>query len=119
MKVLYVVNAWDNKYIEFRAVQVVEEDEKEFEILDRVNVEGYVHSFPKNKLNVEFDLGYVTDKLDKEALRIQIDRIYKKLKEQYSKDEENEDSSLNDKYYKVSLDLLERIVPTNQIIEKN
>lgn len=119
MKVLYVVNAWDNKYIEFRAVQVIEENEKEFEILDRVNVENYIHNFPKERLNIEFDLGYVTDKLDKETLRIQIDRIYNNLKEKYYKDEKNEDSSLNDKYYKVSLDLLERIVPTNQIIEKN
>lgn len=119
MKVLYVVNAWDNKYIEFRAVQVIEENEKEFEILDRVNVENYIHNFPKSKLNIEFDLGYVTDKLDKETLRIQIDRIYNNLKEKYYKDEKNEDSYLNDKYYKVSLDLLEKIVPTNQIIEKN
>lgn len=117
MKVLYVVNTYDEKYVNFRAVQVVEENEKEFEILDRVNVEDYIHNFPKKKMNVEFDLGYVTDKLDKEALRIQIDRIYKKLKEQYSKDEENKDSSLNDKYYKISVDLLDRVVPTNQIIE--
>lgn len=119
MKVLYVVNAWDNKYIQFRAVQVIEENEKEFEILDRVNVENYIHNFPKERLNIEFDFGYVTDKLDKETLRIQIDRIYNNLKEKYYKDEKNEDSYLNDKYYKVSLDLLEKIVPTNQIIEKN
>ena len=117
MKVLYVVNTYDEKYVNFRAVQVVEENEKEFKILDRVNVEDYIHNFPKEKMNVEFDLGYVTDKLDKEALRIQIDRIYKKLKQQYSKDEEHKDSSLNDKYYKISVDLLDRVVPTNQIIE--
>lgn len=38
MKVLYVVNTYDEKYVNFRAVQVAEENEKEFEILDRVNV---------------------------------------------------------------------------------
>ena len=81
------------------------------------NLKNYIHNFPKEKLNIEFNLGYVTDKLDKEALRIQIDRIYKELKEQYSKDEENKDSFLNDKYYKISVDLLDSIVSTNQIIE--
>ena len=111
MKVLYVVNAWDNKYVNFYAVQVMNEDEKEFEILDRVNVEGYIHSFPKNKLNVEFDLGYVTDELNKEVLKVQIDRIYNKLRSEYSKSEEKEDSSINDKYYKANLELLERCVP--------
>ncbi len=119
MKVLYVVNAWDNKVIDFRAVQVMKENEKEFEILDRVNVENYIHVFPKEKLYVEFKLGYVTDKLDKEALKIQIDRIYNKVKEQYYKSEDKEYSLYNDKCYKSCLNLLDVIVPTNQIIEKN
>ena len=47
MKVLYVVNAYDGKYVDFHAVQVIGENENEFEILDRMNVENYVHNFPK------------------------------------------------------------------------
>ena len=118
MKVLYVVNAWDNKVIDFRAVQVIKENEEEFEILDRVNVENYIHVFPKEKLNVEFELGYVTDKLYKKALKIQIDRIYNKVKEQYYKSEDKEYSLYNDRCYKSWLNLLDVIVPTDQIIEK-
>ena len=44
MKVLYVVNAYDGKYVDFHAVQVIGENENEFEILDRMNVENYVHN---------------------------------------------------------------------------
>ena len=110
MKILYVVYACDNKYVDFHGVQVTEETEDGFTILDRVNVENYVHEFPKNKLNVEFDMGYVTDKLDKEALKIQIDRIYNKLKEKHLKDGEAQYGRVNDRYYEGSVKDLERCV---------
>ena len=83
MKVLYVVNTCDNKYVNFHAVQVMSENESEFEILDKMNVENYVHNFPKDKIDIELELAYVTDKLDKETLKVQIDRIYNKLREKY------------------------------------
>ena len=108
MKILYVVYAYDNKYVDFHGVQVTEETEEGFTILDKVNVENYIHEFPKNKLNVEFDFGYVTDKLDKEALKIQIDRIYNKLKEKHLKDGETQYDRVNDRYYKGSVKDLER-----------
>ena len=50
MKVLYVVNVVNEKYVDFHAVQVEDEIEKYFIILDRMNVENYVHTFPKNKI---------------------------------------------------------------------
>lgn len=118
MKILYVVNACDNKYVDFHGVQVTEEREDGFTILDRVNVENYIHEFPKNKLNIEFDMGYVTDKLDKEALKIQIDRIYNKLKEKHLKNGETQDSMVNDRYYEGSIEGLKRCV-TSEEYEKS
>ena len=84
MKVLYVVNV-----------------ENDFIILDRMNVENYVHTFPKNKIGVELDLAYVTDKLDKKSLKIQIDRIYNKLNKVCS-----DQDIVAERYYKSSIDLL-------------
>ena len=105
MKVLYVVNVVDEKYVDFHAVQVEDENENDFIILDRMNVENYVHTFPKNKIDVELELAYVTDKLDKESLRIQIDRIYNKLNKVYS-----DQDVIAERYYKSSLDLLKRCI---------
>ena len=82
-KVLYVVNTVEvnnNKCVHFYAVQVKNETDNEFIIIDKINIENYTYSFPKNKINVEFETAFVTDKLNKEILRTQIDRIYKKLK---------------------------------------
>jgi len=118
VKILYVVYACDNKYVDFHGVQVTEETEESFTILDKVNIENYIHEFPKNKLNVEFDFGYVTDKLDKEALKIQIDRIYNKLKEKHLKDGEVQYSMVNDRYYTGSLKDLE-ICVTPEEYEKS
>lgn len=110
MKVLYVVNACDSKYVDFHAVQVIGENENEFEILDRMNVENYVHNFPKDKINIELELAYVTDKLDKETLKFQIDRVYNKLKEKYIKNDEKQLNETNENYYKSSIDLLKRCI---------
>ena len=110
MKTLYVVYACDNKYVDFHGVQVTEETEEGFTILEKVNIEEYIHEFPKNKLNVEFDMGYVTDKLDKETLKIQIDRIYNKLKEKHLKEGETQYGIVNDRYYTGSLNDLEECV---------
>jgi len=110
VKILYVVYACDNKYVDFHGVQVMEETEDGFNILDKVNVENYIHEFPKDKLNVEFDMGYVTDKLDKEKLKIQIDRIYNKLKEKHLKDGEKQYNIVNDRYYTGCLKDLEKCV---------
>ncbi len=110
MKVLYVVNAYDGKYVDFHAVQVIGENEEEFDILDKMYVENYVHKFPKNKINIELELAYVTDKLDKDSLKIQIDRIYNKLKEKYLKENETQLEETNENYYRSSIDLLKRCV---------
>lgn len=107
MNVLYVVNAYDNKYVDFHAVQITEENDNEFIILDKMNIENYVHNFPKDKINVELDMGYVTDSLDKRKLKIQIDRIYNKLKKKYSENEEKDLYEINERYYKSSIELLE------------
>lgn len=110
MKVLYVVNACDNKYVDFHAVQVIGENEFEFETLDKINIEKYIHKFPKNKMHIELDLAYVTDKLEKEILKIQIDRIYNKLKEKHLNNKEKQYCKTNEDYYKSSIDLLNRCV---------
>lgn len=118
MKVLYVVNACDNKYVDFHAVQVTQESENEYDILDKMNVENYVHKFPKKKINIEFELAYVTDKLDKKLLKIQIDRIYNKLKEKHLKDKEKQFAKTNEIYYKSSIDLLKRCVTPKEYEEQ-
>lgn len=110
MKVLYVVNTCDNKYVNFQSVQIMEEKENEFIILDKMEIEEYVHNFPKSKINVEFNMGYVTDKLDKTLLRKQIDRIYEKLKNMYLNNGETQYAETNEAYYKSSIDLLRRCV---------
>lgn len=94
MKILYVVNTYDDKYINFYAVQVESETEQDFILfsMDKINIENYVQTFPKSLLNYELDMGYVTDKLDKDALKIQIDRIYDKLKKRI---ENSYQSSIN------------------------
>lgn len=118
MKVLYIVNDYDNKYVDFHAVQVIEENESEYDILDKMNVENYIHKFPKNKINVELELAYVTDKLDKKILKNQIDRIYNKLKEKHLKNKEKQFVETNEEYYKSSIDLLKRCVTLEKYEEK-
>lgn len=113
MKLLYVVRCYKNKYVDFGAVQVREENEEEFITIDKINIIEkyfteeikYVNTFPKEKLNVELDYGYVTDKLDKEVLKTQIDRIYNKLQNNYRKMLEK-----NEQLYKSSIDVLNKCI---------
>lgn len=120
-KVLYVVNTVEvnnNKCVHFYAVQVKNETDNEFIIIDKINIENYTYSFPKNKINVEFETAFVTDKLNKEILRTQIDRIYKKLKKLHP----NQDI-IAEKYYIDSIDFLKKcIIPeeyeARKLIEK-
>ena len=120
-KVLYVVNTVEvnnNKCVHFYAVQVKNETDNEFIIIDKINIENYTYSFPKNKINVEFETAFVTDKLNKEILRTQIDRIYKKLKRLHP----NQDI-IAEKYYIDSIDFLKKcIIPeeyeARKLIEK-
>lgn len=115
MKVLYVINAFENKFVYFHAVQITKENEIEFTTLDKINItdkeplgeeKQYIYTFPKNKLNQELEMGYVTDKLDKEVLKVQMNRIYNKLKEEYLYlYNENED------YYKDNLNKINNCIP--------
>lgn len=110
MKTLYVVNACDNKYVDFYAVHVEEDKEDEFIVSDKINIEGYIHNFPKDKINVEFDFGYVIDTLDKVLLRKQIDRIYENLKKKHLDEGEVQYAKTNEDYYKSDIDLLKRCI---------
>ena len=113
MKLLYVVKAHENKYVKFNAVQVREENEKGFITIDKINIiekdfteeVKYINTFPKNKLNKELEMGYVTDKLDKEVLKTQIDRIYNKLQNNYRQMLEK-----NEQLYKRSMELLDKCI---------
>ena len=113
MKVLYVVKVDRDKCVKFNAVQVREENEKEFITIDKINIIEkdfteeiqYINTFPKNKINAELDYGYVTDVLDKEVLRVQIDRIYNKLQNNYRQMLEK-----NEQLYKSSIDLLDKCI---------
>ena len=113
MKLLYVVKADRDGCVKFNAVQVRKETQEEFITIDKINIIEkyfteeikYVNTFPKEKLNVELDYGYVTDKLDKEVLKTQIDRIYNKLQNNYRKMLEK-----NEQLYKSSIDVLNKCI---------
>lgn len=115
MKVLYVVKVDRDRCVKFNAVQVREETQEEFITIDKINIKEkdftgeikykYINTFPKNKLNQELEMGYVTDKLDKEVLKIQINRIYNRLKKNYIELLEK-----NEKFYKDSIDLLDKCI---------
>ena len=120
MKVLYVVKAESGKYASFKAVQVWEEREEDFEIVDKIEIEDYIHEFPKNKLNTEFEFGYVTDKLDKRMLKTQLNRVYCKLCEIQRKSNDIDSLDWNTRYYERSLEGLDRcITPEELKKEKN
>lgn len=120
MKVLYVVKAESGKYASFKAVQVWEEREEDFEIVDKIEIEDYIHEFPKNKLNTEFEFGYVTDKLDKRMLKTQLNRVYCKLCEIHRKNNDMDSLDGNTRYYEGSLEDLEGcITPEELQKEKN
>lgn len=115
MKVLYVVKVDRDRCVKFNAVQIREENEKEFIAIDKINIMEkdftgeikykYINTFPKNKLNQELEMGYVTDKLDKEVLKLQINRIYNKLQNNYRKMLEK-----NEQLYKSSMELLDKCI---------
>lgn len=111
MKVLYVVYANGEKYVDFHAVEIMNENENEFDIVDRINIEQYTHNFPKDKLNFEFSEGYVTDKLDKAKLKEQIDRIFNVLQKKHLDNNERKDAEINKDYYNLSINSLEGCVP--------
>lgn len=108
MKVLYVINLYQNKYIDFHAVQIKDETEEDYITIDKINVENYKYNFPKNKLNFEFNMAYVTNELDKKTLKQQIDRIYNKSKELHY-NEVNIDTQY-EIYYELALDYLDKCV---------
>lgn len=114
MKLLYVVYAVSGKYASFQAVQVMEERDDEFEIVDKMEIEDYIHKFPKNKLNKEFEFWYVTDKLDKIMLKAQLDRIYCKLCEIHGKNKDIESLRGNTRYYDGSVEDLDRCVSSEE-----
>ena len=113
MKVLYVVKVDRDRCVKFNAVQVREETQEEFITIDKINIKEkdftgeikYINTFPKNKLNKELEMGYVTDKLDKEVLKLQINRIYNKLQNNYRQILEK-----NEKLYKNSMELLDKCI---------
>lgn len=110
MKLLYVVYAVSGKYASFKVVQVMEEREDEFEIVEKMEIGDYIHKFPKNKLNKEFELWYVTDKLDKRMLKAQLDRIYCKLCEIHGKNKDIESLRGNTRYYEGSVEDLTKCI---------
>lgn len=110
MKVLYIVYAVSEKYASFKVVQVMEEREDEFEIVDKMEIEDYIHTFPKNKLNKEFEFWYVADKLDKIMLKAQLDRIYCKLCEIHGKNKDTKSLIFNTRYYLGSVEDLDGCV---------
>ena len=114
MKVLYVVYAYVNKLVYFHAVQVTKEDEKEYTTLDRIDIENYINHFPKDKLNIEFETGFVTDKLDKKVLKDQITRIYQNLKEKLINIGDESGIEENDIYYKAQLEKLEETLTVEE-----
>ncbi len=110
MKILYVVYNYNNEFVDFYGAQVEDENEKEYITIDKIKIGEYKHIFPKDKLNVEFEDGYVTDVLDKPEIKKQLNRIYEKLKKLHIEKEEHLSYEDNENNYKYILKRLEKIM---------
>lgn len=110
MKVLYVVYNYNNEFADFYGAQVENENEKEYITIDRIKIGEYKHNFPKDKLNVEFEDGYVTDVLDKQKIKEQLDRIHQRLTKLHLENAENPSYKDNGSNYKYVLERLEKLM---------
>ncbi len=75
MDKLYVINKFDNcDIIKFNTVSIIEENEKEFILLDKIQGENI---FLKENLDKEFEFLYVTK--NKRKIKKQLKRIYNNI----------------------------------------
>lgn len=110
MKVLYVVYNHNNEFVDLYGAQVENENEKEYITVDRIKIGEYKHNFPKDKLNFEFEDGYVTDVLDKPKIKEQLDRIYQELTKLHLKNENQSSYKDNESNYNYALERLEKMM---------
>lgn len=117
MKLLYIINTsnYEMKYINFFATYIDDEDEKVIISSDRLRIESYKHTFPKDKLNFEFEFGFVTDTLNKELLKHNLYRINKNFQKNCSNKDELEHNKTS---YESALCRLENVEPFKEKIEK-
>lgn len=92
--------------VDFFAAQIEEENDTEYKVIDKIGVDDnkYIHTFPKNLIEKEFEDGFVTDRANKEILLKQLERVneifqLKTLKAQI--DELNNSKDLHDYKYNI------------------
>lgn len=120
---LHVISTLDsNNIIKFNAVEVIEEKEHEFVLLDKINDKN---TFSKEDLDKEFEFLFVTKDIKK--IREQLKRIYenirKKIEDETSKLEYTEDDMSKLEYKINKLKYLQEINKQNyeddiEVLEK-
>lgn len=107
-QLLYVIHQVENKIIEFKVAEILEETETEYYLVDTINIIERINTFPKKFLDKEFQFGYVTLKNDKELLNKQLKRVYKNISDsnEYYENLYREAQEKNDIFYKVSMDTI-------------
>lgn len=99
MNVLFMVEIreYEYKYVRFRALQIIDENEENYFLCDDVDHDNYEKTFPKKEINKIHDNYFITNKLYKDKLIKVLETFYKKT----------------DSFYKYDIDLL------NQAREEN
>ena len=110
MKIIYVVATTNNnEYVDLYGAEVKNEDSEIYETVKRIKIEDYKFIFPKEKINFEFEYGFVTDVLDKVKIRQQIDRVYKNLQQINADKDDKSILKDSEEYYKFIIGKLERM----------
>lgn len=113
MKKLYVVANYEGRGVTFMEVKVREETETEYEVDTSLNnvLWNTGTRFPKDKINVNLENGFVTDDINNKQLKKNLLRIYNYLDEDH-KDcikRHTMEKEVNDKWYNLALEEIKRI----------
>ena len=110
MKIIYIVATTNNnEYIDLYGAKVKNENSEIYETVDKIKIEGYKFIFPKEKINFEFEYGFVTDMFDKAKIRKQIDRVYKNLQQINANKDEKRVLKDSEEYYEFIIEKLNRM----------
>ena len=113
MNVLFMVEIreYEYKYVRFRALQIIDENEENYFLCDDVDHDNYEKTFPKKEINKIHDNYFITNKLYKDKLIKVIDAFYKKTDSFYKNDIDllNQAREENLKRYKESYENLKNL----------
>lgn len=113
MNVLFMVEIreYEYKYVRFRALQIIDENEENYFLCDDVDHDNYEKTFPKKEINKIHDNYFITNKLYKDKLIKVLETFYKKTDSFYKDDIDllNQAREENLKRYKESYENLKNL----------